>query len=165
VASERIAVRQAVADDEAEILRLLALMDAEDAGSRATLITAEHLRSFVFCPTPRADALLAELGGVAVGLAAIRESASTLWSNSEIYLDDLFVVRETRRLGVGRCLLGAVSALAVERSATRVLLNVQTTNTSAMHFYESLGGVIFPESRCCAFSGRALSDLANSSAA
>jgi len=157
-------VRRAGIGDSAEILRLLALMDAEDGGSRAALIGEEHLQSFVFCPAPKAEALLAERDRRIVGLAAIRESGSTLWCNPEIYVDDIFVRAESRRLGIGRRLMEAASALAVERSTTRVLLNVQSTNTVAAQFYEALGGTIFPNSRACAFSGPALYELASGSA-
>ena len=159
--AKSITVRGAAVGDSADILRVLDLMDAEDGGSRSSLIGEEHLRSFVFCPTPRAEALVAERDGKIVGLAAIHESAGTLWCNPEIYVDDLFVVAESRRLGVGRRLVEAVSALAVERSTTRLLLNVQSTNTAAIQFYEALGGTIFPDSRLCAFSGAVLYELAS----
>jgi GNAT superfamily N-acetyltransferase len=164
VNSDQLTVRQAIADDETAILQLLVLMDREDSGSRATLITSSHLRAFVFSAIPRAEAMLAELDGVAVGLAAFHESASTLWCNPEIYIDDLFVVPEVRRIGVGRRLLAAVSRLTRDRSATRILLNVQATNTGAVRFYESLGGVVFPDSRACSLSGPALDALADTSA-
>ena len=162
--SERPEIRRAVAEDSAKIREVLALIDAEDGGTRATEITEEHLRSLVFCAVPKAEAILAELGGRIVGLIAIHESASTFWCRPEIYVDDLFVVRDSRRRGIGRRLIQAVSALALERSATRLLLNVQASNSLAVQFYESLGGVVFPDSRCCAFSGTALTELGSSAA-
>ena len=158
-------IRSARTEDTRAILDLLSEMDAEDGASRSAVITAEHLREHVFCSAPRAEALLAFVDGDAAGLAAFRMSASTFWSGLEVFLDDLYVVPDHRRRRIGSDLLGVLSRLALERSAWRILLNVQADNEGAIRFYDSVGGSVFPQSRACALSGETLRRLARTAAA
>lgn len=56
-----------------------------------------------------------------------------------LYLEDLFVADEHRSRGVGRALLAAVAACAVEAGYSRVEWAVLDWNTQAAHFYRHLG--------------------------
>lgn len=143
------------------VLELLVAMDAEDGSSRSLEISADHLREVVFGPNQKSDALVADHAGQLVGIAAYRDSASTLWSRPEIYLDDLFVRPEFRRCGIGEGLLHKLAGLVIERSATRIILNVQADNLPAVSFYKSIGATIFPDSRACAIAGDPLAQLAS----
>ena len=61
---------------------------------------------------------------------------------SPIYsLYDLYVIPEARRSGVGKALLQAAQALAVERGKTRMDLTTARTNKPAQAAYELLGWV------------------------
>lgn len=154
-------IRSAQPGDAPALLQLLAHMDAHDGGSRSAQIDAAHLDRFVLCTAPRAEALIAFDEGAPVGLAAFHMSASTLWSNSEVYLDDLFVEPEVRSQGTGRALVAGLASVCRERGAGRILLSVRVENTRGIQFYERIGGTVFAESRSCEISGAPLEILAS----
>jgi ribosomal protein S18 acetylase RimI-like enzyme len=51
------------------------------------------------------------------------------------YVDDIVVVEEARRRGVGTALLRAVEALARDHGADGMALDTQADNAAALHFY------------------------------
>lgn len=62
-----------------------------------------------------------------------------LADSNELYVDDLCVEENLRGKGVGTRLYEAVVALAKERGASRVTLNVWAFNARALAFYEKCG--------------------------
>jgi GNAT superfamily N-acetyltransferase len=56
-----------------------------------------------------------------------------------LYLSDLYVKPEARRLGVARALIAAVSRECVRSGAEEILWRVHTKNRGARAFYRSLG--------------------------
>jgi ribosomal protein S18 acetylase RimI-like enzyme len=157
-------IRTARKTDIPPILGLLEQMDAQDGRFRVLAITAAHLEAVVFSPNPNpsAEACVAEVDGDLVALAAFRMSASTFATFPELYLDDLFVAAAFRRRGVAKALLAELARIALARSATRILLNVQADNLDAIAFYHSVGGEVFAESRACSIDQRSFSRLSES---
>jgi diamine N-acetyltransferase len=76
-----------------------------------------------------------------------------------VWLEDLFVLPEKRRLGVGRRLLQRVAAVAVERDCGRFEWSVLDWNQPAIAFYESLGARLMGEWTNCRVEGSALRAL------
>lgn len=73
------------------------------------------------------------------GLALLRFRPS-LWSaGPECYLAELYVVPARRGNGLGRALLDAAVALAVERGADRIELGTSEDDHAARALYESSG--------------------------
>lgn len=66
---------------------------------------------------PRFKVLLGELNGSAAGYAVFFETYSTFLALPTLYLEDLFVLPETRRRGVGEALFRACAAEAVRAAA------------------------------------------------
>ncbi|MEM1041815.1 MAG: GNAT family N-acetyltransferase [Bacteroidota bacterium] len=54
-------------------------------------------------------------------------------------LNDLFVAKDARRLGVAQALMDAAHAFAAETGAASVELATERTNTSAQALYDALG--------------------------
>ena len=77
-----------------------------------------------------------------------------------MWLEDLFVRPEYRRNGLGRQLLKALAALAVERDCGRFEWAVLDWNVAAIDFYESLGAAVLPDWRIARVTGEALPRLA-----
>ena len=77
-----------------------------------------------------------------------------------MWLEDLFVRPEHRRHGLGRQLLRALAALAVERNCGRFEWAVLDWNAPAIRFYESLGASVLPDWRIARVTGDALPRLA-----
>jgi len=101
---------------------------------------------------PPFECLLAEDAGRAVGFALIFHTYSTWRGRRGIWLEDLFVLPERRRNGVGRALLDRVVSLAKERRCGRVELSVLDWNQPAIDFYRSYGATLLDEWRICRMS-------------
>jgi len=109
---------------------------------------AAQLRS----PSPPFECLLAEEGERAVGFALFFHTYSTWRGRRGIWLEDLFVLPEARRCGVGRALLDRIVALAEERRCGRVEWSVLDWNQPAIDFYRSYGADLLNEWRICRMS-------------
>ena len=79
--------------------------------------------------------------GAPVGFVQLYPSFSSA-SAAEIWiLNDLFVLPQARRSGVGTALLDAARAHAVETGAIRIVLSTERTNEPAQTLYERHGYV------------------------
>jgi ribosomal protein S18 acetylase RimI-like enzyme len=76
-----------------------------------------------------------------------------------IYVEDLFVLPEFRRQGIGRELLRQVAAIAVETGCQRLQWEVLDWNTPAIDFYRAIGAEFLDEWRNVRLSGEALERL------
>jgi GNAT superfamily N-acetyltransferase len=101
--------------------------------------TEETLRTSLFGERPAAEVLIASVGSEAVGFAVFFHNYSTFLGRPGLYLEDLFVVAEWRRKGVGRALLGHVAQLALRRGCGRLEWSVLDWNEPALDFYRSVG--------------------------
>jgi GNAT superfamily N-acetyltransferase len=77
--------------------------------------------------------------GTAVGFTQLYPSFSSISMEPLYILNDLYVVPECRRLGVGRALLERARTFAAGTGATTMVLQTAITNLAAQTLYESLG--------------------------
>ncbi|MFD4441484.1 GNAT family N-acetyltransferase [Nocardia sp. NPDC058519] len=132
-------VRRATPDDVPAMVGLVHdLAEYEKAPAECTL-TAEQLRSALFGSAPALFAHVAEHDGQVAGCAIWFLNYSTWDGVHGIYLEDLYVRPETRGTGLGRALVAALAAEAVEHGYSRVSWSVLTWNTPSIEFYRSLG--------------------------
>jgi len=82
---------------------------------------------------------IAHEGSVAVGIAQLYPSFSSVSLGRIYILNDLFVNESGRRKGVGSKLMGAVVDNAKKAGAIRLGLSTAFTNTSAQALYEAEG--------------------------
>ena len=134
-----IAIRPAAAGDLDLIIGFIrALADYERLADEVRLdrvVLGAHL----FGPAPKAEVLIAESRGAAVGFALFFHSFSTFEGRPGIYLEDLFVAPEARGTGAGKALLSALAALALTRGCARLEWSVLNWNEPAIAFYRALG--------------------------
>lgn len=109
---------------------------------------------------PAAYALVAEVDGEVVGFALWFLSFSTWEGVHGVRLEDLFVRPDHRGTGLGRALLAALAAIAVERGYARVEWDVLDWNTPAIDFYERAGARPQQDWTTYRLSGPALAALA-----
>ena len=83
-------------------------------------------------------ALVAEEGGVIVGLVHYLFHRSTIQIHPHCYLQDLFTAETTRGKGVGRALIEAVYAKASALGIKRVYWQTHETNEAAMLLYDKV---------------------------
>ncbi|MBS0188148.1 MAG: GNAT family N-acetyltransferase [Planctomycetes bacterium] len=88
---------------------------------------------------PCAEALVAEVDGTPQGVAIYFMNFST-WSGAVgLYLEDLYVRPDARRLGLGKAMLIELASIARARGCRRMEWAVLDWNTSAQEFYRNLG--------------------------
>jgi GNAT superfamily N-acetyltransferase len=124
------------------LVRELATYEREPDAVRAT---ADDFRAALFGPNPRVHCHVAEISGsdgpLVVGMALWFVSFSTWEGRHGLWLEDLFVEPQYRRLGLGRALLETLGKVCVERGYRRLEWWVLDWNTPAHDFYRSLGAV------------------------
>jgi ribosomal protein S18 acetylase RimI-like enzyme len=77
--------------------------------------------------------------GAVVGFTQLYPSFSSISMQPLYILNDLYVVPEGRRLGVGRALLEGARSFAASAGASTMVLQTALINVPAQTLYESLG--------------------------
>jgi GNAT superfamily N-acetyltransferase len=160
LSAARIQIRPARPDDVAQIYAFIRELADYERAPDAVTGTPELLHDALFGLAPSAEALMAEVDGAPVGFALIHGTFSTWECRPGIWLEDLYVPPEHRRLGVGGELLRAVAALAVERGCARLEWNALDWNDPALRFYAKLGAERLSEWELHRLDGEALQRVA-----
>lgn len=156
-------IRAAVPEDVPTIDALVRELAAYEREPDAVVATPDAFRAALFGPNPRVHCHVAEIDGPGgpevVGFALWFVSFSTWRGRHGIWLEDLFVRPEQRRLGLGRALLEALAQVCVERGYRRLEWWVLDWNTSAHDFYRSLGAEPHTDWTTWRLDGDALTQL------
>lgn len=168
-------IRPADAGDVDAIDRLVRALADYEREPEAVEATPDDLRAALFGPDPRVHAHVAEVraaGGGAeregdeaawevVGMAVWYVTFSTWKGRHGLWLEDLFVAPEHRRLGLGRALLATLAAVCEDRGWPRFEWWVLDWNEPAHRFYESLGAAAQDDWTTWRVDGTALGTLAD----
>lgn len=118
--------------------------------------TEEILRESLFGPKKYAEVVIARYGSEPAGFALFFHNFSTFLGRPGIYLEDLFVLPEFRKKGIGKALLAYLAGVAVQRKCGRMEWAVLDWNKPAMGFYERMGAVCLDDWRIFRLTGEAL---------
>ena len=132
-------IRAATAADIPAILGLIRELAEYERLLEMVVATEASLLRSLFGPRPFAEALIAEVGGEAVGFALFFHNFSTFLGKPGVFLEDLFVRPAFRGRGLGKALLTRVAQIAISRDCGRMEWSVLNCNEPAIRFYESLG--------------------------
>ncbi|MBD2525958.1 GNAT family N-acetyltransferase [Nostoc sp. FACHB-133] len=127
--------------------------------SHAVTGDAMALKEHLFGSHRYIEAILAETAGQAVAFALFFHNYSTFLTKPGIYLEDLFVLPEYRRQGIGKALISKVAQIAIERDCGRLEWSVLDWNEPAKAFYRSIGASILDDWRICRVTEDALTQL------
>jgi GNAT superfamily N-acetyltransferase len=122
--------------------------------------TEDDLRRALLADPPAVFAHVAEQGGQVAGFALWFLSFSTWEGRHGIYLEDLYVRPDVRRLGLGRALLAELARICVARGYARLEWSVLDWNSPARAFYASLGAAEMDEWTVHRLAGAALQAMA-----
>lgn len=135
-------LRSAVPSDVPVILELIKELAVYERAPDAVKTTEESLTDALFGPDAAASVELAihqgPEGPVTAGIALWYQSYST-WTGRGLYLEDLFVREEYRKLGYGKALLRRLAGIAVERGYARYEWSVLDWNQPSIDFYLAMG--------------------------
>ncbi|WP_428419691.1 N-acetyltransferase family protein [Methylibium sp.] len=150
-------LRAAEPRDLHELVRLIGALADYEQLTHLLEVTPEKLQPHLFGERPVAEAMVAEVDGAGVvGFALFFTNFSTFLCRPGLYLEDLFVLPAHRGCGIGKALLRALGALAVQRGCGRFEWSVLDWNEPAIRFYEAMGASVLPDWRICRVSGEVL---------
>jgi GNAT superfamily N-acetyltransferase len=157
-------IRPARPGDEQPLFTLIQALADYEKLTHAVTGSAEKLAEDLFGARPAADALIVELNAEArpVAFALFFQNYSTFLTQPGLYLEDIFVLPDYRRHGIGKALLSEVAKIARARNCGRLEWSVLDWNASAIGFYQSLGASVLPDWRICRVAGNELDALAHS---
>ncbi len=153
-------LRFATPDDVPALFNLIQALAEYEKLSHAVSGSAEALKEHLFGSRPYIEAVIVEYTGQAVGFALFFTNYSTFLTKPGIYLEDLFVLPEYRRQGIGETLITYLAKLAVERGYGRLEWSVLDWNEGAIAFYQRMGASILEDWRICRVTEDALHNLA-----
>jgi len=143
--STEITIVRATAEHRAALEALVARIEAEDrpedpeAAARAPRSVAESLSRYDALASDSAWFLLAYSDDRAAGLAVLTRVPKLDGRVGFLYLDELHVLAEHRRRGIGTALIGSAVGLARELGLAGIRLLTRPDNVAARALYESLG--------------------------
>lgn len=153
-------IRRAIPADAAAITAMIhGLADFERAADHCT-VNETQISTALFNDHPTLRAYVAEVDGEVAAMALWFLNFST-WDGVEgIYLEDLYVRSQFRRLGLARRLLAALARECVDNGYTRLCWAVLNWNTDAIALYEAVGAQPQNEWTTYRLSGPELTELA-----
>lgn len=157
---EAIRLRVATADDVPTIFALIQALAEYEQLSHAVTGTLEALHEHLFGSRRYAEVVLAETAGSIAGFALFFYNYSTFLTKPGLYLEDLFVLPEYRRLGIGKALLIYLAQRAIAEGCGRLEWSVLDWNAPAIAFYQKMGATVLPDWRICRVTGAALTLMA-----
>lgn len=160
--STDIKIRPAQVEDINAIFSLIQALAEYENLSHLVTGNASDLSKDIFGDDPCAEIIVAEFNQIVIGFALFFTNYSTFLTRPGIYLEDLFVLPEYRRQGIGKQLLTYLAQLALERQGGRLEWSVLDWNQPAIAFYEKIGASVLPDWRICRVTGKALHNLASS---
>ena len=154
-----VTFRFAEEKDAALVLQFIQGLAEYERMPDEVIATEELLREWIF-EKHKAEVLLAELDGAAVGFALFFHNFSTFLGRSGIYLEDLYVLPEHRGKGCGKAILRELANIAVERGCGRLEWACLDWNQPSIDFYLSMGAKPMDEWTVYRLSGQTLLDAA-----
>ena len=133
--SPSISIRKA---EPADLVQVYGLVQELARYENAPNEPSNSLKKFIeegTCSPPRFHVIVAESDGRIVGMALYYFGYST-WKGSMIYLDDLVVLENYRRHGIGKKLMDELIAIAKEEKVNQLRWHVLDWNEPAINFYK-----------------------------
>lgn len=158
-----ITVLPALATDVPIILSFIRALAEFEKLSHQVTATEQSLRDTLFGERRFAEAVVARVDGTPAGYALFFHNYSTFRAQPGIYLEDLFVLPEFRKQGVGKALLVEVAKIAHQRGCGRFEWTVLDWNTTAIDFYKRIGADVLSDWRVCRVNEQGIAKLANES--
>lgn len=137
-----IVIRKAVLSDCTRMMELIRELAEYEKAPQEVTVSFDHFTASGFGPNPVWWAFVAEVDGKVEGFALYYIRYST-WKGQRMYLEDLIVTEQQRRLGLGKQLFKALVDEAAEQGFSGIVWQVLDWNEPAIKFYQQLPGIVF----------------------
>jgi GNAT superfamily N-acetyltransferase len=134
-----IHVRPATAEDAPVLHEMVVELAAHEQMSHLCESTPDSMREALTSEDQALRGVVAEIDGIAAGMATFFGSYSTFFARRGIYVEDIYVRPAFRYQGVGRALMRELCRYAVEHGTGRLEWTTLLWNTSAIDFFDSIG--------------------------
>lgn len=155
----RLVFRYAERKDVPLILQFIKELADYEKMLDEVIATEELLEEWIFDKN-KAEVLFAMEDEKAVGFALFFHNFSTFLGRSGIYLEDLFVLPDSRGKGYGKAILKKLAQIAIERGCGRLEWWCLDWNKSSIDFYLSLGAEPMKDWTVYRVAGEKLNELA-----
>lgn len=155
-----IEIRFATPDDAELIHHFICLLAEYEREPDAVEATPASLQSQLETNPKPFECLIADVDTEPVGFALFFHNYSTWRGKPGLFLEDLFVLPEQRKLGVGGALLVRLAQIARERGCARMEWMVLDWNQLAIDFYLRLGAEALRDWTAYRLTGAPLDALA-----
>jgi len=153
-------IRPARIEDTQEILAMIYELAVYEKAPEEAKATAEHIHDSFFGNNPKVFCEIVEHEGAIAGFAIWFLNYSTWQGLHGIYLEDLFIRPEYRKLGYGKDLLKHLARICKERGYGRFQWWVLDWNEPSINFYKAIGAEAMDEWTVYRLSGSALKRFA-----
>ena len=153
-------IRKANVEDISEILKLIKELADYENLLHEVEINEELLKENLFGEKSYAEVILAFENKKVLGFALYFFSFSTFLGRPGIYLEDFFVRKTERGIGIGRALLVNLAKKVKDFGGGRLDWSVLNWNKKAIDFYEKLGAYPLKEWKMYRLTGEKLNNLA-----
>ncbi len=133
-----IRIREATVEDVPRIMRFIRDIAEFERLSDEVVANEEVIAESLFGARPAARVILADVDGEPAGYAVFFFNFSTFTGRPGLYLEDIFVPEEKRKMGVGVEMMRYLARLARAERCERMEWAVLDWNP-ARSFYEKLG--------------------------
>jgi len=137
---KEITLRKASIEDTHIVFNLILDLAEYEKSLDKVITTPENLKDYLFVDNAIFEVVLAEINHRAVGFALFFQNFSTVLGRPGIFIEALFVKAEYQRKGIGRQLMAYIANYAHKQDFLRIEWAVFEWNTSAIQFYEKIGG-------------------------
>lgn len=132
-------IRAAEKSDVKEIYRLLRSLAEYQRLTEEFKITPERLCEIIF-DEKSVSSLVAECDGNVIGTALYYTTGiSTFSGNKILFLEDIYIMEEYRKNGVGREFFSTLRNIAKENDCCKIEWKCQSWNLNAGNFYKGIG--------------------------
>lgn len=113
-----------------------------------------------FAEPPSIEILMAFERGQARGFLAFSQSFALVNCQTSVFIQDLFVTRKSRALGIGRRLMTELARICVARGIGQLDWTADPWNDKARAFYEAMGPLLHSDKTYYRLLAPRLADLA-----
>lgn len=155
----RVVIKQATKNDIPILLDFIKKLATFENLLHEVTATEEDLESTLFMKNSNAEAIIAYSNKKPIAFALYFYNYSTFLAKKGLHLEDLFVLPESRKNGVGKQILKYLANLAIKNNCGRFEWTVLDWNEPAIKFYKNIGAELKKEWILTRISGKNLINL------